>query len=88
MVSYKVKEGMTHKCGHGQCSNCLNYVDLYNHRCFIMSDIYKANKRYDNKQKVEEKILEAIKEMTTEDGEKVKDVAKTLLRGKNRKRPI
>ena len=67
---------MTHKCGHGQCSNCLNYVDLYNHRCFIMSDIYKANKRYDNKQKVEEKILEAIKEMTTEDGEKVKDVAK------------
>ena len=76
LVSYKVKEGMTHKCGHGQCSNCLNYVDLYNHRCFIMSDIYKANKRYDNKQKVEEKILEAIKEMTTEDGEKVKDVAK------------
>ena len=76
LVSYKVKEGMTHKCGHGQCSNCLNYVDLYNHQCFIMSDIYKANKRYDNKQKVEEKILEAIKEMTTEDGEKVKDVAK------------
>ena len=76
LVSYKVKEGMTHKCGHGQCSNCLNYVDLYNHRCFIMSDIYKANKRYDNKQKVEEKILQAIKEMTTEDGEKVKDVAK------------
>ena len=74
--SYKVKEGMTHKCGHGQRSNCLNYVDLYNHRCFIMSDIYKANKRYDNKQKVEEKILQAIKEMTTEDGGKVKDVAK------------
>ena len=66
---------VTHKCGHGQCANCLNYVDLYNHQCFIMSDIYKANKRYDNKQKVEEKILETIKEMTTEDGKKVKEVA-------------
>ena len=75
LVSYKVKEGVTHKCGHGQCANCLNYVDLYNHQCFIMSDIYKANKRYDNKQKVEEKILETIKEMTTEDGKKVKEVA-------------
>ena len=75
MVSYKVKQGMSHKCGHGQCANCLNYVDLYNHQCFIMSDIYKANKRYDNKQKAEEKILETIKEMTTEDGKKVKEVA-------------
>ena len=75
LVSYKVKEGVTHKCGHGQCANCLNYVDLYNHQCFIMSDIYKANKRYDNKQKAEEKILETIKEMTTEDGKKVKEVA-------------
>ena len=75
LVSYKVKEGVTHKCGHGQCANCLNYVDLYNHQCFIMSDIYKANKRYDNQQKAEDKILETIKEMTTEDGKKVKEVA-------------
>ena len=70
LVSFKVKEKVTHKCGHGQCSNCLNYVDLYNHQCFIMSDIYKANKRFDNKQKAEEKIRESIKEMTTEDGKK------------------
>ena len=74
LVSYKVKEEVTHKCGHGQCSNCLNYVELYNHQCFIMNDIYNANKRRDNQQKAE-KRLEAIKEMTTEDGKKVKDVA-------------
>ena len=41
-----------------------------------MSDIYKANKRYDNKQKAEERIREAIKEMTTEEGKKVKEAAK------------
>ena len=75
LVSYKVKEEVTHKCGHGQCSNCLNYVELYNHQCFIMNDIYKANKRRDHQQKAEKRCLEAIKEMTTEDGKKVKDVA-------------
>ena len=40
-----------------------------------MSDIYKANKRYDSRQKAEERILNAIKEMTTLEGKKVKDVA-------------
>ena len=39
LVSYKVKEEVTHKCGHGQCSSCLNYVELYNYQCFIMNDI-------------------------------------------------
>ena len=76
LVSYKVKQGVLHKCGYGQCSNCLNYVDLYNHQCFIMSDIYEANKKLDNRFKAEEKIRKSIKEMTTADGEKVKDVAK------------
>ena len=84
MVSYKVKQGMSHKCGHGQCANCLNYVDLYNHQCFIMSDIYKANKRYDSRQKAEERIREAIKEMTTEDGKKVKEAAKNPITIKER----
>ena len=76
MVSYKVKEGMPHKCGYGQCNNCLNYVDLYNHQCFITSDTYKANRRTDMRCKAEEKILESVKEMTTLNGEKAKDVAK------------
>ena len=73
-VSYKVKPGISHRCGHGQCSNCLNYVDLYNHRCHIMSDIYKANKRVTNKEKAEDKIKKAIQHRTTEDGERVKDL--------------
>ena len=88
LVSFKVKEKVTHKCGYGQCSNCLNYVDLYSHQCFIMSDNYKANKRYDNKLKAEEKILEAIKEMTTVDGKKVKEVATNPITRKEKKTPI
>ena len=73
-VSYKVKSGVTHRCGHGQCHNCLNFVDLYNHRCHIMSDIYKANKRLDNKWKAKAKLMKMVQDMTTEDGQLVKDV--------------
>ena len=69
-----MKPGTTHRCGHGQCSNCLNYVDLYNHQCHITSEIYKANKRVTNKEKAEDKIRKAVQDMTTEDGELVKDV--------------
>ena len=75
MVTYKVKEGVSHKCGHGQCTNCLNYVDLYSHQCFIVSDKYRANKWRDIEFKKEQRCLEAIKEMTTIDGKKVQEVA-------------
>ena len=68
LVSYK--EGVQHKCGHGQCINCLNYVDLYSHQCFIVSDIYRENKRREIKHKSEERRLEAIKQMSTIDGKK------------------
>lgn len=40
LVSYKIKEGVKHKCGYGQCSNCLEYVDLYHHECYIVSECY------------------------------------------------
>ena len=36
LVSYKVKEGVQHKCGHWQCTNRLEYVDLYQHKCYIV----------------------------------------------------
>ena len=75
MVTYKVKEGVSHKCGHGQCTNCLNYVDLYSHQCFIVSDKYRANKWRDIEFKKEQRCLEAIKQMTTIDGKKVQEVA-------------
>ena len=70
LVTYKVKEGVSHKCGHGQCTNCLNYVDLYSHQCFIVSDKYRANKWRDIEFKKEQRCLEAIKQMTTIDGKK------------------
>lgn len=73
-MSYEIKEGVKHKCGHGQCSNCLEYVDLYHHECYIVSDCYRENKRSDNKRMAEERSLEAIKTMTTDDGHMVKDI--------------
>ena len=74
LVSYKIKEGVKHKCGHGQCSNCLEYVDFCHHECYIVSECYRENKRSDNKRKAEEHSLEAIKIMTTDDGHMVKDI--------------
>ena len=49
-----------------------------------MSDNYKANKRLDNKRKAKDRLLESIKEMTTEDGQKVKDVATEPITWKER----
>ena len=73
-VSYKVKPGTTHRCGYGQCHNCLSYVDLYNHRCHIMSDVYKINKRHINKLQAKDRLMKRVKDMTTQDGLVVKDV--------------
>ena len=76
LLSYKVKEEVQHKCGHGQCSNCLEYVDLYQHKCYIVSDCYRDNKRLEIKHKAEQRCLEAIKLMSTTEGGVVQDVAR------------
>ena len=73
-VSYKSKPGSRHRCGHGQCHNCLNYVDLYAHRCHIISDIYKANRRRINKLEAHDRLMKRVLDMTTEDGQLVKEV--------------
>ena len=82
LVSYK--EGVQHKCGHGQCCNCLDYVDLYSHKCCIVSDIYRENKRREIKHKSEERCLEAIKLMSTTEGDVVQYVAKKPITYKER----
>ena len=74
LVSYK--EGVQHKCGHGQCCNCLDYVDLHSYKCYIVSDIYRENIRREIKHISEERCLEAIKLMSTTEGDVVQDVAK------------
>lgn len=76
MVSYKVKGGVQHKCGHGQCPNCLDYVDLYSHKCYIVSECYRDNKPRENKKKAEERCLEAIKLMSTSVGDVVQDIVR------------
>ena len=73
-VSYKTKPGSSHRCGYGQCSNCLTYVDLYFHQCFIMSDIYKVNKRHTNKLQAKDLLMKRVQDMTIDDGRLVKDI--------------
>ena len=67
---------MQHKCGHGQCTNCLEYVDLYQHKCHTVSDCYRQNKRLEIKHKAEQRCLEVIKRLSTTEGDVVQDVAK------------
>ena len=73
-VSYKVKPESSHRCGHGQCHNCLNYVDLYAHRCHILSDIYKANRRRINKLEAHDRLMKKVLDRTTDDGRLVREV--------------
>ena len=73
-VSYKTKPGSSHRCGHGQCHNCLNYVDLYQHKCHIISDVYKTNKRHINKIQAKDRLMKLVQGLTTEDGQLVKDI--------------
>ena len=86
-VYYKVKDGVQHKCGHGQCSNCLEYVDLYNHKCYIVSECYRQNKRCENKRKAEQRCLEAIKRINTSEGQLVQDVVTNPITNKEQEQP-
>ena len=44
VVSYKVNEELEHKCLHAICKRCLEYVNIYEHRCFITSEAEKCFK--------------------------------------------
>ena len=84
LVSFKNKEGVKHKCGQGQCPNCLEYVDLYRHHCHIVSECYRDNKRRENKQRAEERCLEAITMMSTTDDHIVQDIVRKPITFKER----
>ena len=45
MVTYKVNEDFPHKCLHAVCRHCLEYVSIYEHKCYITSDEEKEVKR-------------------------------------------
>ena len=45
LVSYKVDEELEHQCLHAMCKHCLEYVNIYEHKCFITSEEEKCFKR-------------------------------------------
>ena len=45
LVSYKVKKEIPHKCLYVKCKHCLEYVTIYEHKCFITSEEEKEFKR-------------------------------------------
>ena len=60
MCSYKVSKEFQHKCFHTQCRHCLEYVNVYEHQCFITSEHEKAFKRTLQKLKKEKKKQEQL----------------------------
>ena len=44
-VTYKVKEDTSHKCLRAMCKHCFEYVNIYEHKCFITSEEEKCFKR-------------------------------------------
>ena len=45
LVSYNVKEEVPHKCLHAKCKHRLEFVHIYDHKCFITSEEEKQLKR-------------------------------------------
>ena len=44
-VSYKVNKDLPHKCLHAKCKHCLQFVNIYEHQCYITSEEEKQFKR-------------------------------------------
>lgn len=60
MATYKVNRELPHKCLHAQCRHCLDYVNVYEHKCFITSEEEKHFKRILQKMKKEKKKREQL----------------------------
>ena len=62
LVSYKVNHDFPHKCLHAQCKHCLEFVHIYEHKCFITSEQEKDLKRVIQKSKAEQRNREKLLE--------------------------
>ena len=60
MVSYKVNKDFPHKCLHTKCKHCLEFVQIYDHKCFITRDEEKDLKRLVQKFKSAEREREKV----------------------------
>ena len=71
-MSYKVNEELEHKCLHTMCKHCLEYVKIYEHRCFITSEAEKCFKWNLRQLRQEKKTKEKLPAMVV-GGDGLKD---------------
>lgn len=60
MVTYKVNQDFPHKCLHAQCKHCLEFVSIYQHKCYITSEEEQKFKRALQKLRSKKKKIETI----------------------------
>ena len=60
LATYKVNKDLPHKCLHAQCRYCLDYVNVYEHQCYITSEEEKHFKRSLQKLRKEKKKQEQL----------------------------
>ena len=64
-VTYKVNPKLPHMCLHSKCNNCLEYVNIYGRKCYIMSEFDRDEKREEQRDKYFEKCKqEVMKDVT------------------------
>ena len=66
MVTYKVNQDFPHKCLHAQCKHCLEFVPIYQHKCYITSEEEQKFKRALQKLRSKKKKIETILETIVE----------------------
>ena len=66
LVTFKVNEEVNHKCLHAICKHCLEYVNIYDHQCFITSKEEKHFKRTMRKLRQQKKKKEQLLAMVVE----------------------
>ena len=69
LVPYKVKKELPQKCLHAQCKHCLEFVPIYDHKCYITSEEEKQFKRQlqELRRKKKEQLLGMVVEGLPDD---------------------
>ena len=59
-VTHKVNPKLQQKFLHSKCKNCLEYVNIYDHKCYIMSEFDRDEKREEQRDKYFEKCKQEV----------------------------
>ena len=73
LVSYKVKEEFDHKSLRAKCKHCLEYVNIYEHKCFITWEEEKCFKRNLRQLRQEKQTMEKLA-ATVDGGHRLNDI--------------